>query len=172
MLPATFALGQAWASSRNIFEKFYRDIVVICIASTGKEDRAFSAYTGLGEVLIIATRAEVENSEMPTVTYVNLKSRPDSILEAFEFARIISEIEKDSLKGAIRLGDNPSFGQYIRSSSGFNGYPGIWDVDLAEAVNDLDSGFLNLPCQANKFEIPLTRLEELGQRGVYCLEAV
>ena len=170
VLPATFALGQAWASSRNIFEKFYRDIVVICIANTGKEDRAFSADTGLGEVLIIATRAEVENSETPTVTYVNLKSRPDSILEAFEFARIISDIEKDSLKGAIRLGDNPSFGQYIRSSSGFNGYPGIWDVDLAEAANDLDSGFLNLPRQANKFELPLTRLEELGQRGVYCLD--
>ena len=170
VLPITFALGKAWSSSREQFEKCYRDIMVVSIAHTGTEDRAFSADTGLGEVLIIATKTEIENKTAPEVTYVNLKHRPESILEAYEFARIISEIKPESVKGALRIGDNQSFAQYIRSSVGFNGYPGIWDVELAEVANELEGGLLHLPRQIKKIELPLTRLEELGQRGVYSLD--
>ena len=170
VLPATFALGKAWSSSRELFERNYNDIVVISIVTTGKEDRAFSADTGLGEVLVVATKMEEENTLAPAVTYINLKNRPVSILEAFEFARQITDIESDSLKGALRIGGNSSFGQYIRSKSGFKGYVGIWDVELAEAANDLDSGLLNLPRNVEKIELPLARLEELGKRGVYYLD--
>lgn len=170
VLPATFASGKAWSASRELFERYYQDITVICIANTGTEDRAFSADTGLGEVLVIATRMEGENTEVPPVTYINLSNRPESILEAFEFARLISDIESDSVKGALRVGDNPSFAQYIRSKSGFKGYTGIWDVDLAETANDLDSGLLKTPREVKKFRLPLTKLDELGERSVYCLD--
>lgn len=170
VLPATFALGKAWSTSRDLFERYYQDITVICIANTGTEDRAFSADTGLGEVLVIATRINGENTKAPPITYINLNKRPESILEAFEFARLISDIKSDSVKGALRIGNNPRFAQYIRSCSGFNGYPGIWDVDLAETASDLDSGLLKLPREIKKIEIPLTKLEELGERSVYCLD--
>ena len=170
VLPATFASGSAWLLSRKLFEKYYEDIVIMTIANTGKEDRAFSADTGMAEVLIVATRLDGENSKPPSVTYVNLKSRPDSILEAFEFARMISDIDRNSVKGSLRIGTNSSFGQYIRSDHGFNGFAGIWDADLAESANDIDRGLLNLPRKVEKIELPLTRLDELGQRGVYCLD--
>lgn len=170
VLPATFALGKAWLPSRELFERYFSDIVVISIASTGKEDRAFSADTGLGELLVIATRINGENAKAPPVTYINSKKRPISILEAFEYARMISDIEAGSRKGSLRIGANPSFGQYIRSSVGFNGFAGIWDADLADTANDLDRGTLNLPRKVEKIDLPLTKLDELGERGVYCLD--
>ena len=56
VLPATFVSGDAWAASRELLAREYRDITVVTLASSGADERAFSADTGMAEALVIATR--------------------------------------------------------------------------------------------------------------------
>lgn len=56
VLPAAFASGKAWGKARELIAKNYRDVCIVSIMATGTNARAFSADTGMGEVLVVATR--------------------------------------------------------------------------------------------------------------------
>ena len=57
VLPEAFASGQSWSKARKfLLEGNYRDICIIGLLETGTYTRAFSADTGMGEVLVIATK--------------------------------------------------------------------------------------------------------------------
>ena len=170
VLPATFASGNSWSAARKLFERHYKDIIVVSIASTGSTNRAFSADTGMAEVLVIATRNSKESSVKPSITYVNLDCRPSSILEANEIARAINQVDEHSAKGSLKIGDEIEIGQFIRSESGFSGYAGIRDNDVAIAASDLDRLKFTLPRMKGALDIPLTELGELGERGLYSLD--
>ena len=170
VLPATFASGNSWSAARKLFERNYNDILVVSIANTGSTERAFSADTGLAEVLVIASRSADESVDKPSVTYVNLDSRPASILEASVMAQSISEIEPHIDHGALKVGNELEVGQYIRSRSGFNGYAGIRDNNVARTAADLYEGTLTLPRFLDRIDVPLTTLAELGERGLYSLD--
>lgn len=170
VLPATFASGNSWQSARKLFECLYEEILVVSIANTGRTETAFSADTGMAEVLVIATRKTNESSTKPPITYINLERRPASIMEASEIARAIMEIEPRLNKGTIRIGSELQTGQFIRSKSGFNGFAGIKDNDIAKTADDLYSGQLTLPRYKNSLNVPLTTLGELGERGLYSLD--
>ena len=170
VLPATFAAGNSWSAARKLFERHYRDIVVVSIASTGSTKRAFSADTGMAEVLVIATRNSSESSRKPVITYVNLERRPSSITEASEIARAITRADPQVEKGILKIGSDLEIGQFIRNSSGFNGYAGIKDNDVALTAFNLYQSQLTLPRYLDSLDIPLTSLGELGERGLYSLD--
>ena len=170
VLPATFASGNSWAAARRLFERSYRNIMVVSIANSGSTERAFSADTGMAEVLVIATHCPNHNVEKPSITYINLERRPASILEASEIARTITKVKAHSNKGTIKIGNDLQIGQFIRSKSGFNGYAGIKDNYVAQSAFDLDEGQLTLPRYLDRLNVPLTRLGELGIRGLYSLD--
>ena len=170
VLPATFASGNSWSAARNLFERRYRDIVVVSIATTGSTERAFSADTGMAEVLVIATRNSSESLQKPLVTYVNLERRPSSITEASEMARAITRVDPQLEKGILKIGSDLEIGQFIRNSSGFNGYAGIKDNDVALTAFNLYQNQLTLPRYLDSLDIPLTSLGELGERGLYSLD--
>ena len=170
VLPATFASGNSWSAARKLFERHYKDILVVSIANTGTTQRAFSADTGLAEVLVIASRMSDESADKPSVTYVNLDSRPASILEAGVIAQSISEIEPHLDQEALKVGNELEVGQYIRSRAGFNGYAGIRDNNVARTASDLYEDRLTLPRFLDRIDIPLTTLGELGERGLYSLD--
>ena len=170
VLPATFASGNSWSAARKLLECYYEDIVVVSIASTGSTNRAFSADTGMAEVLVIATRNHKASSNKPSITYVNLDRRPSSILEANEIARAIVGADEMSVKGSLKIGSELEIGQFIRSKSGFNGYAGISDNDVAQMANDLSQGTFTLPRLKGEIDIPLVEVGELGERGLYSLD--
>ena len=57
VLPATYVAGKAWSKARKLIEGNYKDICIVSITTTGKHDRAFSADTGMAEILLVAVRA-------------------------------------------------------------------------------------------------------------------
>ena len=52
VLPSTISAGDAWAPSRRLLQKYYRDITIVTIAAAGSNSRAFSADTGMAEALV------------------------------------------------------------------------------------------------------------------------
>ena len=57
VLPLTVVSGgSAWSARREVLARWYRDIAVIALATTGSEDRAFSADTGMAEALVLAVK--------------------------------------------------------------------------------------------------------------------
>ena len=56
VLPATFASGESWSNARKLIANNYRDIGIFSLMATGAENYAFSADTGMGEVLVVATK--------------------------------------------------------------------------------------------------------------------
>ncbi len=166
VLPATFASGKSWSAARKLFENFYEDIVVVSIAIAGSEERAFSADTGIAEVLVIARRGETKTSQGILVTYVNLERRPNSILEAHLVARTITDIPEEEQSGLLKIGSEKLVGRFIKSRTGFSGSAGVREIDLALTAIGLEEGTLRLPQIGAEMDLPVTRLMALGERGV------
>ena len=166
VLPATFASGKSWGAARKLLENQYSNIIVVSIATSGSEDRAFSADTGLAEVLVIATRGNQDSGKIPSVMYINLEHRPSTVLEAHEVARAVSAIPEEQLGGLIKIGSEKLVGRFIKSSAGFSGSAGVRENDLTVTAVGLEQGELRLPRTDVGVSLPITKLRELGNRGV------
>ena len=79
--------GASWANARALIKKYYDDILLVSIASDGGDDRAFSADTGMAEVLLLAKRKESEDKGTGDIVVVNLLRRPRTQVEAVAMAR-------------------------------------------------------------------------------------
>ncbi|WP_156013325.1 Eco57I restriction-modification methylase domain-containing protein, partial [Thioalkalivibrio sp. HK1] len=158
VLSATFVSGAGWKKVRDFLSKHYRDIIVVSIASHGSTSRAFSFDTGMAEVLIIATR---KKEKIPTTdtTFVNLKTRPQSVLEAVVMARSIGKISSDRSDGAVMNGS------YIKGDIEQGGLSGIADDGVAKTAGGIYRGLLSLPRLLEEIEIPIVDLGSLGERG-------
>ena len=164
VIPATFATGKSWDKARNVLERMYRDIMVVSIAVQGLTDQAFSADTGMGEVLVIATRSLGDNEATPTVTYINLNRRPRSIVESGVVARLVKGIDAEDANGVLQLGmDNVA--QYVRSYSGFGNFVGIRDFEITQTLIEMQKGQLTLP-RMQTMEAPFVRIGDIGERGL------
>ena len=176
VIPAAFSFGDSWKNARNLLERRYRDILVVSIAASSEmTNSAFSADTKMAEVLLVATRkGEADNpEEIFPVTYVNLERRPDSILEAIEFARSILCTSTDENGGSLQLGEDQVFGHCIASNSGFEGLSGtpgascIKELEVSRmAVSLANHGKLHVPYLGRKLKVPTTTLGNLGQVGL------
>ena len=176
VIPAVFSFGDSWKNARNLLERRYRDILVVSIAASSKSaNSAFSADTKMAEVLLVATRrSKADNSEkIFPVTYVNLERRPDSILEAIEFARSIVSTSADENGISLQLGEDQVFGHCIVSESGFSGISGtpgvscIKELEVSKMAMSLaNHGKLHVPYLGKKLKVPTTTLGELGQMGL------
>lgn len=167
VLPATFASGEAWSSARALFAENYTDILVVSIAHSEAGQTSFSADTSIGEVLIIATKNSKKNKDQLTVDYVNLFSRPESIMEAFVVAQSISQRDTDRTFGTIEIGDGVEVANYVKSTKGFVGAVGIVDTEIVSMMLDLENGELVLPRLDQIFKLPVTALGDIAERGLY-----
>ena len=148
VLPASFLQGEAWSSARRLLDEHYRDVVIVTIATTGATDRAFSADTGMAEVLVIATRASGAEQSDETALFVNLLQRPRSILEAVMVARAVQRIPADLIVSPIAIGSEMRAGCSIRSALSDTGCAGLRDAGVAQAATGLTRGELLLPRRA------------------------
>ena len=167
VIPYSFVSGASWGNARKMLERYYQDIMVVSISNSKITENAFSADTAIAEVLLIAQRTLEPNETPPKVTYVNLAQRLGSILEAGIATQVISKIPNSNVFG--RLGystEDISFGNFLRSTSGFENYAGIADVDVARTASALSNGNLLLPRQNEVKAFKSVQLKELGLRGV------
>ena len=184
VLPATFVAGKDWKNARELIRRHYEDIMVVSIWTTGQRARAFSADTGMAEILLIATRKKfyTANSEhrdergegwvhrLENILAVNLNERPGGQLEAAVAARLMEQVRRDpsARAGSIRLTAKHSLGNYFRTRTW--SACGVGAGDLVEFMESLTDRNLFLPRMGNPVPVPVCPLGELGQRGVYALD--
>ena len=167
VLPAAFLQGSAWAAARHLFDKYYDNVVIVSIAAAGTTERAFSADTGMAEVLIVASRRDSARETSGTVLFVNLLQRPQTILEATMIARSIQQTPDTPTVGPIILGSGASAcGCHIRSTLHETGCAGLREAGVAQAAIGLIQGELRLPRRSDATQLPLACLHELGNRGL------
>ena len=116
VLPFSFAFDKSWGKTRAMIVEDFEDI--LAISSTGLRDSdSFSADTGMGEMLLVATRRKRNGTrhEAAEVRCVNLYRAPNRQGEAGESARAILA-HLDDMPGEtkpILIGDE-ELGQIIR----------------------------------------------------------
>ena len=133
VLPASFLQGKSWAAARGLLDEHYRDIVIVSIATTGSTDRAFSADTGMAEVLVVATRKRDDEETDSATLFVNLQHRPHTILEATTIARTVRRIRSDQAAGAIEIGSGERAGSFIRGTMSETGCAGLREAGCCSA---------------------------------------
>ena len=171
VLPASFLQGASWASARRMLEEHYRDVAIISIAATGTTDCAFSADTGMAEVLIVANRKDNNKSNNENanrnVLFVNLFHRPRSILEAVAIAWTVGRLPSAGERfGPVSVGTGERLGCYIRATFAEMGSAGLRSPETVEAAAGLARGELQLPRRSESLSLPICRLDDLGRRGL------
>ncbi len=163
VLPVVAVSGGSWAKARRLLDAQYTDIMVITLATTGSTNRAFSADTGMAELLLVATRRPSDHSSDSPALWVNLKSRPSSAAEAVEIARQIKDVPEGST-GWLRVGKD-RVGNFIRAPLPESGCAQITEPDVAGAALGFADSLLILPRITPK-SLPLTTLDCLGRPGL------
>ena len=170
VVPAAVVSGESWRKVRELLAREYRDLTIVTIAATGGFGTSFSADTGMGEALVVATRRDpsVREEEPDGRTlFVNLARRPPSIAAAVEAARAAAAAPGSEL-GCLGAGEE-EVGCYIRASIEDGGCAGVRELDVASAALGLAEGELRLP-RIEYVALPLTTLGALGERGMYHLD--
>ena len=170
VLPAAFLQGKAWAATRRLLQEGYKKAIVVSIADAGTTDRAFSADTGIAEVLVVASRRAESEQVDNTALFVNLLRRPQTILEATTVAKAVQQIPDDLHVAQIAIGDGEPAGCCIRSRLSDPGCAGLREAGVGQAATGLMRGELHLPRQNASIRLPLVELGELGERGLYHMD--
>ncbi len=165
VLPASFLRGEAWSDARALFAEHYRDVVAISIAAARSNDQAFSADTGMAEVLIVATRKD-GTDQSPTALFINLEHRPRTLLEAVQAASVAARIPAEQASGLLRIGSEENVGCWIRGDLLQTGCAGVRALGVAEAASVFAHGRLPLAHRTGALELPLVELGALGKRGL------
>ena len=167
VLPASFLQGEAWDPARRLLQDHYREITAVSITATGSTDRAFSADTGMAEVLIVATRRSSKSTDAAPALFVNLRSRPTSILAAAATGTAVRRIPADGEPGPLTVGaDASDAGCHIPGLLSSAGAAGVRATDVGNAATGLMQGQLRLPDRKRAVLLPLTTLGDLGRRGL------
>ena len=172
VLPASFAQGESWSDARALLSRHYQDMVIVSIASVGSTDQAFSADTGMAEVLVVAkkkvgnpTRSKKQDSANK-IQFANLRRRPVHHVAATEVAKSIEAIRRNTGAGHISLGDEYSNGSCISADQLEGGCVGLVEPGLAQFMLSLSKGVLTHPRLNDTANLPITTLGTLGNRGL------
>ena len=165
VLPAAFVSGSSWENSRRLLESKYKDLVVLTIAAHGQTDRAFSADTGMAEVLVVANKCRGEQQGCGETLFVNLYHRPRSLAEAFEIARAVSHLSSEARQGRLHVGNHQAIGTYIRAPLSQGGCASLRETTLADAALGLEAGRLRLP-QGYSTPLSTIHLGAIGKTGL------
>ena len=171
VLPSTISAGNAWAPSRRLLKKYYRDITIVTIAAAGSASRSFSADTSMAEALVIADRRSentTKATDPPDVLWVNLSRRPEGIPEAVEIARAVEAIDANRPTGRLLVGDD-TVGCFVRARIDDSGCAQVFETDVVEAALALGQGKVRLAGMA-EIPLPVAELSKLGSAGPYHLD--
>ena len=170
VLPATFLRGAAWSAARRLLDQDYKDVTLVTITATGTNDRAFSADTGMAEVLVIATKKGKGVETDDSAHFVNLRRRPQTILEATTVARAVQRVAVQDTPRPIAIGSEERVGRSIPGVLANTGAAGLREAAVAEFAKGLQGGELRFPRQAAPVAVPVTELSNLGRRGLYHMD--
>ena len=173
VLPLVALQGDSWSQVRELWESHYRDIRIVTLAGARDRERSFSADTGMAEILIVAEKAN-GGPKRGRSTFINLRRRPRSNIEALEVARAVQRTPK-----ARRIEDRPVGGTDLYAGEQHLGHmlsvpTGAWfaggleDAEVVQCAWQLTHNRLWLPGQskAKSLDIPIVALGEIAERGL------
>ena len=153
----------------------YTDVTVVSTAANGY-DMSFSSDTGIAECLVIGRRRQLGEDASRRGTFISLRRRPGSFVEAQEFSKAVL-----SSTTVRRLEDGPYGGVPVYSGDALaaellnapvdsheNGWGAarILDASVAQIAHSLSHGKLWLPAEPDARELPMAQLKQVGQRGL------
>ena len=173
VLPATVCTGPSWEQTRSLIERnFYLDMV---ITSHDPQRWNFSDSTDLSEALLIATRrADGVASPERRATFVNLWRNPDRVLDAHRMAQTITATTPANLEDggtALLEVDGRHVGEMVSIPASKIAGKKWFGVQFARAdlvrsaFSLLDDGVALVPGEISTANIPLCRLDALGEIG-------
>ena len=182
VLPFTAINGSSWAKFRNLIATNYTDVMIVSIAANSS-NMSFSSDTGIAECLVIARKAKVDVKEVkgsPSPEnrghFISLNRRPQDFAhaEALAFSVMPSEpvrkLEDGPYGGMpVMIGDEhagETLDAPINSHDSGWGAARILDAALAQTAHALSIGKLWLPADTEALELPITHLNQVGQRGL------
>ena len=174
VLPFTAINGSSWSKFRRLIATEYTDLTVVSIAANGK-DMSFSSDTGIAECLVIA-RKDAVGEQPRRAHFTSLSQRPQGFAHASATANNIAQ--RDSIRSiedgpfggtALTVGDELT-GELLDAptddpESGW-GAARISDASVAQVAHSLAASKLWLPREADAYELSMTRLNQVGQRGL------
>ena len=176
-MPLSLLQGSAWKASRDLLRMKYEHAMVVSLTSSGRDNAvSFSADTGMGEVLLVASRKANPNNLEPTtteetakpVTYVALRKPPVSGTEASGIASAIQDAVRQGAS-RIALGDD-HYGILTRGTWDEGHCASVVHAELVDTVRYLQDSKLKLPQMSEPYSVPMATLRELGSRGLYHLD--
>lgn len=168
VLPFVAVSGPSWANFRELIGRRYQDVKFITIAAAGSKKQAFSADTGIAEVLVVATKrtdpeTRQETHQLAECAWVSLKKRPLDLIDAFLVSNAINGQKAHLAVTPLTTGGEILGYQVAAGVNDFE-FAGISDPELALSANAFTRNVLRLP-RHDEFELPLTPLEVLGKPG-------
>ena len=174
VLPGSFAAGASWANTRQLLAADYSDITVVSITSVGENEAAFSADTGMAEVLVVAAKKSHSKAkgikkqsveDNSSFGYANLTNRPSNHVEAYELAKSIHQYQSERRTGQIVIGTDDSYGNFITSAKFESGCAALSEPNLAKFMISLSQSSLLAVRTHETFSIPVTNIGALGNAG-------
>ena len=173
VLPATVCTGPSWGQTRSLIERDF-DLDVV-ITSHDPLRWNFSDSTDLSEALLIATRrADGETSGLHRTTFVNLWQNPDGVQDAHRIAQAISTTTPAKLEEtgtALLEVDGKHVGEVVSipaltiAGKKWSGVQFSRADLVRSATRLLSDGEVWVPGETATSEVPLCRLDALGQVG-------
>ena len=181
VLPLSVLAGQSWQKVRALWAQKYEDILVVTLSASGTDEYAFSADTGMGEMLFVGRRlnGKPQPPNEQRGVFVVLDKRPENEIEAAEIARII----RRAMRGKVRqLEDGPVGGTPLKAGKseigGLLNAPmpdadGPWTIarirsfSLAQTAHEVSQGRLwfSRESKGAARKIPIVPLGDFAERG-------
>ena len=164
ILPMVFVQGKSWENARALFARRYRDIKIISIAAAKAKDRAFSADTAMGEIMLVARKRRIGSGiKDPEVSWIVLKGRPNQQIASSQIAKYTNILSVNS-GSRIQVGGD-LVGTCLKSSLSHGGCSGVEDPAVANAMLSLSAGDILLP-RGKKILLKICPLGSLGEPGM------
>ena len=172
VMPLVMVSGAAWADARRLLDTRYEDIVFVTISRGRPDEQSFSADTGMAEVLVIARKRQMSDSDRDVYTdvrtsadWVALRERPRTEMGAEETARQIRlATASEPRPETIRSGSEVIAGT-IRAPVRAGGCASVGDLSVARTALALEAGTLALPGTRGDITVPTAALAEIGRKG-------
>jgi len=173
VLPATVCTGPSWQQTRDLIQ---RDFTLDTVITSHDPSRwNFSDSTDLSEALLIATRrSESDQTAEHRATFVNLWRNPNGVLPAHRIAGAIAATAPARLEDtgtALLEVDGQHVGETVslpESKLVRRQWSGVQFARadlLRSALRLLHDGQVWVPGESHAAEVPLCRVDELGQIG-------
>ena len=159
VLPLTAAHAESWQGFRKALETDYRDLTAI--AFTSHEDSMMSADTNMNEMLVIGVKraASKPDNEQSGVLCINLTSAPESVAEAYWYAKLINKIGQPQQGSDVIYSMGKQIGSWIVANPPISGFPwftvGMQNHHLARSAVELMRGRLYSPQDMQGWDLSL-----------------